>query len=129
MADPMEIEFSAANDRFDDDDPRWREQVADLTDELRREVDRVWTRRTPTPGAKGAVDSVVMLLGSAGVFTAAVEVLRIWVSRDKHRSVTLTFSGPDGVRQSVQVSADNAGSQAMASLVEVAAAALAADRQ
>jgi exopolyphosphatase/pppGpp-phosphohydrolase len=120
MATTVEIGLVATNERFDDEDPRWRDQVADLVDELRREAGSLHSRRTAIPGTKGALDNLILVLGSAGAFTAAVEIVRAWLARDKHRSVALTFTAPDGGTHTVHVSAENASSEAMTSFVSAA---------
>jgi hypothetical protein len=121
MATTIEIGLAAANERFDDDDPRWRDQVGDLVDELRRETGSVRSQRVVVPGTKGTIDNLILALGSAGAFTAAVEIVRVWLARDKHRSVQFTFVDPRGGTRSIRVDAENAGSGAMESFVAAAA--------
>ena len=81
MPTTLEVGLVALNERYDDDDPRWRDQVADLVHELRRETESVQSRRAPVPGTKGTVDQLILALGSAGAFTAAVDVVRAWLAR------------------------------------------------
>ena len=69
MPSTIEIGLVASSERFDDDDPRWRDQVADLVYELRRQTESVQSRRTPVPGTKGTVDQLILALGSSGAFT------------------------------------------------------------
>jgi hypothetical protein len=87
MAQNLDIGLLPRSDRYDEEDERWREQVADLVHELRVETDAMKVSRTPVPGTKGSVDELILTLGSAGVFTTAVDVLRAWLARDKTRSV------------------------------------------
>ena len=126
MANTIEIGLAAANARFDDDDPRWRGQVADLMHELRRGAGSVRARREPVPGTKGAVDQVILALGSAGAFTAAVQIVRAWLARDKHRTVRMTVTGPDGRVRTVQISAENASAETLAPFVAAATSMLVA---
>lgn len=121
MSEPLEVRFVPLNDRFDEDDPRWLKQVADLVQDLRRGTDSVQSRRTPVSGTKGTVDQLILSLGSAGVFSIAVQMLRTWLARDKHRAVELTFTDSEGRTRTVRVSADNAGSDALAPLISAAA--------
>lgn len=117
MPGMLEVEFAFRNERYDEDDPRWRDQVADLVRELRLGTSSVHSRRTPVPGTKGTTDQLIITLGSAGAFTATVQILRIWLARDKHRVVEVTFSGADGSPQTVRISAENAGNDAIAPLI------------
>jgi hypothetical protein len=121
MPATVEVGLTVQNDRYDDDDPRWRDQVADLLHDLRRETGSLESRRTPVAGTKGTVDQVILALGSAGVFTLAVDILRAWLARDKHRAVEMTVTGADGRTHTVRVTAENAGADALEPLIEAAA--------
>lgn len=87
----MEMTFVARSERYAEDDERWLAQAQDLVNELRREVP-VRTERAAAPGTKGTVDTIILALGSAGVFTAAVECFKAWLSRDRSRKLELTVS-------------------------------------
>jgi hypothetical protein len=120
MAEVLEMSLLFGNSRYDDDDARWRVQVGDLAGELRREAGPVRVNRTAVAGTKGTVDQMILTLGSAGVFTTAVEVLRAWLARDKHRSVEITVTGTDRRKTSVLINAQNAGADAIAPLIAAA---------
>ena len=120
MAKTLEIELVARNDRYDDDDPRWLTQTATLVHDLRRDTGSVRVHHTPVPGTKGAIDQLILSLGSAGAFSVAVQMISIWLSRDRHRSVELSFTDAEGNPRTVRVSAENAGSDALAPLIEAA---------
>ena len=87
----MEFGLEVSSDRFDRLDDRWLAQVAVLVDELRRESGAVERRSTPRAGTKGDLGSIVLALGSAGAFTAVVEVIKAFVGRDEGRSVRLSW--------------------------------------
>jgi hypothetical protein len=42
-------------------------------------------------GTKGSLDELVVALGSAGAFTAAVECLRAWLGRDRGRRIDIRW--------------------------------------
>jgi Effector Associated Constant Component 1 len=121
MTREVEVGLAFRNERYDSDDPRWRDQVADLMQELRLAAGSVQIHRTPVPGTKGTVDQLILTLGSAGVFTTAVDVLRVWLARDRHRSVEVTVTGADGRPTTVRVDAENANSDAFAPVYAAAA--------
>jgi membrane-associated two-gene conflict system component 1 (EACC1) len=127
MAGTLEIRLVSRNDRYDDDDPRWLAQTATLVHDLRRDSGSVRLHRTPVPGTKGAVDQLILSLGSAGAFSVAVQLISAWLRRDRRRSVELTFTDADGNPKTVRVSAENAGPDALAPLI-VAASELAKER-
>lgn len=127
MTENLDVEVVARNDRYDDDDPRWLEQIAALIGDLRRGTESVRMRRTAAPGTKGSVDQLILTLGSAGVFSVAVQMISTWLARDRHRSVEMTFTDSSGQVQTIRVSAENAGRDALAPLI-TAASTLAKDQ-
>lgn len=107
--------------QYDADDDRWRDQVADLVRALRIETGALRIERSPVPGTKGSLDSLVLALGSAGVFTTALDVLRAWLARDKTRSVDLTYTDRDGKPQRLSVTATNSGADTLAPVIAAVA--------
>lgn len=91
----LEVELIAKSGRFDEQDDRWAAQVSQLIRELRQEGASVRIDQTPIPGSKGGVEAVILTLGSAGAFTAAVEVFKAWLARDRTRSLSIIVQ--DGV--------------------------------
>jgi hypothetical protein len=88
---PLEVTLSAESVRYDPGDVRWAEQVGQLVRQLRREVGTVRLVSEPLPGSKGGAEAIILALGSAGAFTAALEVFRAWLAREASRSLTVTF--------------------------------------
>ncbi|MCA2214024.1 effector-associated constant component EACC1 [Jidongwangia harbinensis] len=84
---------------YDPGDDRWRLQATALYTELDAVAD-VERRTRAVPGTRGSVEQVVVALGSAGVFTAAVECLRAWLGRDRGRRIDLRWD-EDGVERYV----------------------------
>lgn len=121
MADNVIIGLVPNSARYDADDDRWRDQVADLVRDLRVETGSLSIARTAVPGTKGSLDSLVLALGSAGVFTTALDVLRVWLARDKTRSVDLTYTDREGKQQRLNVTATNSGSDALAPVIAAVA--------
>lgn len=122
MADKLDISLRPHSERYADDDDRWRDQIADLVHELRVETDAVKVSRMPVPGTKGSLDQLLLTLGSAGVFTTALDVLRIWLARDKTRSVELTYQDRQGKEQRLNVTAEHADEDALAPVIAAVAA-------
>jgi hypothetical protein len=106
MATGIEVTITPATGRFDAEDQRWLDQVADLITALRDDVGAVSQRRIPVPGTKGSLGEVILALGSAGAITAAVECFRAWLRRDKTRSLTVSWAKGDGIEQTVTVTGD-----------------------
>lgn len=92
----LRIELSAESDRYERDDPRWNEQVHQLVRELKREVGTVEVVSQPVPGQKGGAEAIILALGTAGVFSSAVEALRQWLGRERTRSLTITMDDGTG---------------------------------
>ena len=101
---PFEVEIEPRYDSYDPDDNGWRDQVATLYADLDAQVDTVRGGR-PVEGAKGAVDQLVIALGSAGVFGAVVDCLRAWLGRDRDRRIDLRWV-ENGVERSVTLTGE-----------------------
>jgi hypothetical protein len=117
---PFEVVVEPRNDQYDPDDEGWRDQVAALYAELNDSVDTV-QRSHPVAGAKGMVDQLIIAMGSAGVFTAAVECLRAWLGRDKDRRIELRWT-QDGHERSVTLAGAAVDTETMRELARTAAA-------
>ena len=101
---PLELVVEPRNDRYDPDDDGWRDQVATLYADLDAQVDTVHRAR-PVQGAKGAVDQLIVALGSAGVFGAVVDCLRAWLGRDRDRRIDVRWV-ENGVEHSVTLTGE-----------------------
>jgi hypothetical protein len=98
----MDLVLHLATERFDDYDERWQDQKDDLVAELCQEVGSLRRELLPVWGEKGAVGSLVLALGSAGVFQAASACLRAWLARDRTRRVELSWT-VDGREEKVVI--------------------------
>lgn len=125
MESPVELRLEPASQRFDVTDDRWLDQVAALLVDLRENVGEVDLRREAVPGAKGALQAIVLPLASAGAFTAAVEVLKAWLGRDRSRSVKVTWSG-EGELQELELSGTRVDDEAFDEVIRSVVARLAA---
>jgi Effector Associated Constant Component 1 len=79
------------SDRFEEDDERWAAQRTSFFAELRREVGSVDVRSEPVPGTKGATETTILALGTAGAFQAAAACFQAWLTRDRTRRIELTW--------------------------------------
>jgi hypothetical protein len=116
----FDVVVEPRNDQYDPDDDGWRDQVATLYAELDDSVDTV-RRGRPVAGAKGVVDQLVIAMGSAGVFTAAVDCLRAWLERDKDRRIDLRWT-QGGEERSVTLTGEAVDNETMQELAKIAAA-------
>jgi Effector Associated Constant Component 1 len=91
MAESFELRVEAASTRFDADDNRWLEEVADFTLELGDRTGAVRRVRTPVKGEKGALESIIVSVTSAGAITAAAEFFKTWLGRDSTRQIKVAF--------------------------------------
>jgi hypothetical protein len=92
---PIELEITSESSRYEPSDGMWLEQTADLHRQLQLDVDGFRHAPESKPGTKGAADSVVLALGSAGAFSAAVQCFRAWLARDKQRRLVVVVSRGD----------------------------------
>jgi hypothetical protein len=119
MEGPLRLTVDARNDQYDPDDDRWLDQATALYQELRTTVDVV-PGGQPTPGAKGAIDQLIIALGSAGAFEAAVRCFLGWLARDRDRRIDITWD-EGGVERSVTLTGDAMDTKTMRTLAMVAA--------
>jgi hypothetical protein len=109
MSDPdsrgvLKLSVEPHNDGYHPDDDRWRRQATALYAELDAVTD-VERHTRPVPGTRGAVEQVIVALGSAGVFSAAVECLRAWLGRDRGRRIDIRWD-EDGVEHFVTLTGE-----------------------
>jgi hypothetical protein len=116
----FELVVEPRNDQYDPDDDGWRDQVATLYADLDAQVGTV-PRARPVEGAKGAVDQLIIALGSAGVFGAAVDCLRAWLGRDRDRRIELRWV-ENGVERSVTLTGEAVDVETMREIAKAAVA-------
>ncbi len=122
MAETGEFEFQVKpkTEYYRADDDRWRVEVSQLIDGLDQEVGGVRQEQNPVAGKKGGLESVIVALGSAGAFTAAVEYFRAWLGRDRTRSMEITWM-VNGQEQRVTIRGEAIDQSALRDLAGAAA--------
>jgi hypothetical protein len=113
----MDIRLHPESDKFDGEDPRWLGQVNDLYRELKQSVDGFRKESTTAPKGKGVAETVILALGSAGAFSAAVTCFKAWLGRDKHRRLTVTWT-QDGMEQRIVLEGQMVDAESMRRLSE-----------
>ena len=102
----VEVQISARSSAFAEGDPRWRRQVAELLTQLNAGAVPIRQEGVGKPGEKGEVEAIILALGSAGGFTAAVTIFKAWLGRSADRSVKI--SGKVGNRNvDLEITAKN----------------------
>lgn len=104
------------------DDDRWRSDLAELQLMLRRELPDAVAPPVPAGDAKGVAEiaSIILALGSAGVFTAAADVIKAWIAaRPGHRRVVVEYPTESGPQRLV-VDADGIDGDKLADLAATA---------
>jgi hypothetical protein len=118
-SDGIEILLEPKSEDYDPSDDRWMEQVGELYDGLQSEAGDVRKEVTAQEGQKGGFESVIMALGSAGALTAAVDVFRAWLARDRTRTVKLSIKVNDQI-QEFEFSGSGMNKEQLNSFVEIA---------
>ncbi|AEM84200.1 effector-associated constant component EACC1 [Streptomyces violaceusniger] len=127
MASDVELTITTGTAKFALEDQRWLDQVATLHAALRGEAGTISRRGVPEPGAKGAVEAVILALGSSGALTAAVACFRTWLARDKTRALTVTWTDDQGAEQTLTVTGNNVDQASFQALAEGVGRRLGAD--
>ena len=116
----MELTIKPQSDRFDEDDARWRDQVVAFHSDLRAEVGGTRLARTPAPGKKSPAADIILALGSSGALSAAVTMFRAWLSRDRTRSLKISWRDGDKER-SLSVRAEDLNDETFKEVARAAA--------
>ena len=116
----LELVIEARTNMYGRDDDRWRAQVALLRRELQASIDTTERQRV-VPGAKGAIDELIVALGSAGAFTAMVECFRAWLGRDRSRRIEVRWD-VDGTERHVTFCGDAVDAETVREVARAAAA-------
>ena len=116
---PFQLTVNPRNDQYDPDDGRWLDQVGLLYQSLDAQVDVIHGQRE-VPGAKGAIDQLIIALGSAGAFQAAVTCFRAWLERDRDRRIDIRWSS-GGAERSVTLTGEAVDVETLRDLAKVAA--------
>jgi hypothetical protein len=99
--DVLLLAIRPTSEKYADGDERWITQQNELFAELRRGVGGVRRemagksrepRKAGKAGTKGAVETVLLALASAGSVTAAVQCLQGWLTRDRTRVVEIIYT-------------------------------------
>ena len=121
LGGPALLTIEALSERYDESDERWLDQVVDLVERLREDVGGLERRREPASGQKGGVDALILALGSAGAFEAAVAVFRAWLARDRTRRLRLVVTDGERHRHTVEITGDTIDSRTFHDVAEVMA--------
>ncbi|MFI5898504.1 hypothetical protein ACIA5D_51430 [Actinoplanes sp. NPDC051513] len=90
--DALLLTIRPSSERYGRDDDRWLAQQVELFTQLRREAGGLRRRMDIDAGGKGAIETVIIALSSAGSITAAVQCLRDWLTRDRSRVVEIAYT-------------------------------------
>ncbi|MBN2343845.1 MAG: hypothetical protein JXX29_13455 [Deltaproteobacteria bacterium] len=101
----LEFVITPVNDNYDPSDDRWLDQVTGLLNDLQAEVGDVRKEVTPQDGKKGGFEAIILALGSAGAISAAVEMFKSWISRDKRRELEISIER-DGKKETYRISSN-----------------------
>ena len=112
----LELVLDVGSDALDENDVRWLSQVSRLHQEVRREADEFRREVTPVEGGKGGIEQIILAFGTAGVFTAVVDIVKAWISQDKTR--TAVFRVKEGDQEKViEITADGVDKETFDALV------------
>jgi len=115
--DINKLRIMAESEKFEPSDDRWIQQVNALLADLQADVGKVQKEVVPVEGHKGGIETIILALGSAGAITAAVEIFKAWLGRDRTRS--LRFSTiKDGKEKTVTVTGEGMSKETIKELMQ-----------
>ena len=119
-AESGEMSIQPRSSAYDASDARWVNQVQTLLSSLQVNVGQVRKEVTPVAEQKGGLVEIIVALGSAGAVTAVVEVFKLWLSRDKTRSIDITTKTGD-VEKKITITGENISKELLAQALKHAA--------
>lgn len=114
--DKPKLRIMAESESFDPNDSRWIQQVNALVADLQASVGKTRKEVIPVKGHKGGIETIILALGSAGAITAAVEIFKAWLGRDRTRSLTLSTI-KEGKEQTVVVTGEGMSEETIKELM------------
>jgi len=115
------VSIQAHSTRYHRDDPKWLDQVSHFFADLRNEVGGVKRQTKPAQGQKGTVETVILALGSAGAFAAAVDVFKAWLARDRSRCLQIVLTDRQGRHRKVEIKGDAVDNKTLREVTETIA--------
>lgn len=88
----LELTIEPKNDSYDPSDDRWIDQINELVLDVESDVGNIRKEVTPVSGQKGGIEAIILALGSAGTIKAFVDIVQVWLARDRDRSVKLKLN-------------------------------------
>ena len=120
MAGQTRLVIEPASTRYEATDREWQRQKITLARSLRSAGVSDLRRGVSHPGGhKGAADAIVVTLISTGAIGSVVEILRLWLGRDRTRRIALTVE-KDGKLTVVTLDAETASDRAIATIMTAA---------
>ena len=112
------LHFVPQDDHASEGDDRWDREVQTLIADLKDVGGDIRRPEVAAAGHKGgAAAEIILALGSAGVVTAAVQVIRAWLSRPS-RSLRLRYSDQDGKWTDIDIRSNNVSEDLVKTLIE-----------
>jgi hypothetical protein len=115
----VQVSVAAATSKYSDGSPQWRAEVADLHRSLTGEAEQVSARGGESEGnTRGTAVEIIAVLGSSGAIGAAVACFRMWLGRDKTRSLDISWTDADGKPRRVTLAGENLDQKSFQSLAD-----------
>lgn len=120
MSESIELAVSFSSTKFATDSDTWRTQTGEMISELTRGGLSVRKEQSVSPGSRGGIAEVILALGSAGAFSAAMTMFKVWVKRDQTRAVEFRYHAKDrkGSDVVLTLKADQMSDDALKALLE-----------
>lgn len=74
----------------------------------------------PEDGAKGALQDLTFAISAPGAIAGLVRVFRLWLARDRRRSIDVTIARPGAESTKLHVSGDSVSLEALQQVVDSA---------
>src|SRR5262245_20391488 len=113
----LEVRIEPSSD--DPDERDWARQVRSLYDELEDKAGSVRQQVKPEAGKKGGAVEIIVALGTSGAIAAALQAFKLWLARDRNRSVKRTMK-VDGKETALELSTHSMSEEAVRATLQKA---------
>ncbi|MFB9660075.1 hypothetical protein ACFQS3_09930 [Glycomyces mayteni] len=114
----VQLMIDLGSTKFDPNEATWLDQVAALRESMLEAVGGPTLLGSAATGQRGTLETVAIALGSSGALTAAVACFRAWLSRDKTRSLTVSWTDVTGEIRQITVAGENLDEGSFKTLME-----------
>lgn len=92
----MKLTIIPKSEKYDNNHIGWQEQIYDLRNEFIKTDAESIVEGKKIPNAKGIINDIILGIGSTGILTSVVDIIKAWIIKDPTRKLIIKFSDDEG---------------------------------